>query len=231
MTLAVSSSHLAEALARAGQHGLARRLEQRPSTAFTIAVGRQGGARGTSVARAVGALLDWPVYDQELLEQVAREMKVPSHSVSTVDEKSMSWIQECLGALSSSRSVTEDAFVHHLIETLVTLGAKGECVIVGRGAAQLLPPSTTLRVALVAPLDDRIEFMRRQLGVTRDQAARHVEETERERLRFIRDHFLKDPSNPENYDIVLNSSRYTVDECADLIVQALRRLQARAAVS
>jgi len=234
MTLTVSSSHLAEALARAGQHGLARRLEHRPfppRTAFTVAISRQVGARGTSVARAVGALLDWPVYDQELLERVAREMKVPSDLVASVDEKPMSWLQECLGALSSAPSVSEDAYVHHLLATLVTLGAKGECVIVGRGAAQVLPAVTTLRVRLIASREDRIEVLRRQFGVTRDQAERHVEEIERERIRFLRDHFLKDPSDPLNYDMVLNTSRYSVDECAGLIVQGLRRLQARATAS
>jgi cytidylate kinase len=238
MSLAVSSSRLAEALARAGQHGMARRLEQAgvrgpfpPQTAFTVAVSRQVGALGTSVAHAVGRLLEWPVYDHELLERVAREMNVPSDRVASVDERPMSWLQECLGALSSAPSVTEDAYVHYLLETLFTLGAQGECVIVGRGAAQVLPAATTFRVRLVASLEDRIDVIRRQLGVLREHAARHIEETERERVRFIRDHFLKDAADPQNYDLVLNSSRYSVDECAGLIVQGLRRLQTRAAIS
>jgi cytidylate kinase len=214
---------------------MARRLEHSGvrgpfprQTPFTIAVGRQMGARGTSVGRAVGRLLDWAVYDQELLEQVAREMNVSSDRMASVDEKTMSWIQECFGALTSAPSVSEDSFVHHLLETVFTLGAKGECVIVGRGAAHILPAATTLRVGLVASLEDRIEVLHQQLGVTREQAARQIEEIERERVRFIRDHFLKDPLDPNNYDMVLNSSRYTVDECAGLIVQGLRRLQARA---
>ncbi len=34
-----------------------------------IAVSRQVGARGATVARAVGARLGWPVYDHELLDR------------------------------------------------------------------------------------------------------------------------------------------------------------------
>ena len=126
MSQSLSSSRVAEALARAGQHGLANRLESSPfspATTFSIAISRQVGARGTSVARAVGKLLEWPVYDQELLCRVAHEMHLPTDRVANVDEKPVSWLQECFQALSSSPHVTEEGYVRHLLETLFLLGA------------------------------------------------------------------------------------------------------------
>ena len=39
----------------------------------------------------------------------------------------------------------------------------------------------------------------------------------------------KDPTDPAGYDLILNSGRFTVDECADLIIEGLRRLQAQRA--
>jgi cytidylate kinase len=191
---------------------------------MTIALSRQVGARGTSVGRAVGKLLGWPVYDQELLQRVAQEMHVSSAQVASVDEKPVSWLQECLQAFSTTAHVTEEAYVHHLLETLFLLGAQGECVIVGRGAAHALPEGRTLRVRLIAPLEDRIETMRRQLGVTRAEAARSVVKKDRERSKFVQDHFVKDSDDPENYDLVLNSARFAVEECAAVIVEALRRM-------
>jgi cytidylate kinase len=232
MSVSLSSSRLAEALARAGQHGLANRPETSgspfsPATAYSIAISRQVGARGTSVARAVAKLLDWPAYDQELLHRVACEMHLPTDRVANFDEKPTSWLQECFQALSSARHASEEGYVRHLLETLFLLGAKGECVIVGRGAAHALPASSTLRVRLIAPLEYRVEVMRRELGVALGEAARHVVKTDRERAQFVRDHFQKDPEDPENYDLVLNSSRFSVAECAALIVEGLRRVQAR----
>jgi cytidylate kinase len=221
---------VAEALARAGQHEAINRPAggpYSPVTPFSIAISRQTGARGTSVARAVGKLLDWHVYDNELLLKVAHEMNLPSSYVAAVDEKPVSWLQECVQALSSATQATEEAFVRHLLETLFLLGAKGECVIVGRGAAHALPASSTLRVRLVAPLEDRIEFMRREMSITRSEAARFVEKTDRERARFIRDHLVKDSEDPANYDLILNASRFSVDECAALIAESLRKMQAR----
>jgi len=124
--------------------------------------------------------------------------------------------------------VSESAFVRNLIETVLALGAHGECIIVGRGAAQILPAETTLRARLVAPLSERIATKARALDISRAEASGRVEDTDRERTRFIMDHFQKDPADPRLYDLVLNSSRFSVVQCAELMMAALRRLQGRA---
>jgi cytidylate kinase len=226
-----SAQHLAEALVHAGTYGKARH-EQRTGDGpfFTIALSREVGAGGTSVAREVGAKLGWPVYDHELVEHIAKEMKLRTQLLDSVDERRIGWLQESVeGFLASIPSVSETAYVRHLVETILSLGTHGECIIVGRGAALLLPPATTLRVRLVAALEDRITVMSRDRGLSREEAARFIERSDRERRRFIQDHFRKDPMDPQHFEMVLNSSRFTAAECADVIVEALRRLQARAA--
>ena len=71
MTFRSTSTHLTHALVSAGQHWQTQRKEKKSTAlAFTIAVSRQVGARGSSVAREIGARLGWPVYDRELLEQI-----------------------------------------------------------------------------------------------------------------------------------------------------------------
>ena len=233
------SERLIEALAKVMQHWQSRRKaegrqvdDSGPSSrAFTIALSRESGARGTSTAREVGARLGWAVYDHELLERIAQEMKLRTSLLESVDEKRVSWLQECVEALASVPSVSGSAYVRHLTETLLSLAAHGECVIVGRGAAQVLPAETTLRVRLVAPMEWRLRAMSQKLGVSREEAACQVERIDRERVDFVRDHFHKEATDPRQYDLVLNSSRFTVGECADLIVEALHRLQAHTPVA
>jgi cytidylate kinase len=228
------SNRSPEALMRAGQHWEARHQAEaneasRAPTAFTIALSRQVGARGRSVAVLVGERLGWQVYDNELLERIAQEMHLRASLLKSVDERRQSWIAECFESFSSVPTVTEGSYVQHLLETLLSLGAHGECVIVGRGAAQVLPPAATLRVRLVAPMEQRAAFVRQHHGLSAAEAARFIETTDRERSRFARDHFHKDPTDPAGYDLILNSGRFTVDECADLIIEGLRRLQAQRA--
>jgi cytidylate kinase len=144
-----------------------------------------------------------------------------------VDEKRVTSVQEWIESLLTTAPVRAGAYVRHLLDTVLALGTHGGCVIVGRGAAQILAPATTLRVRLVAPLEDRIKVIMRELGVSREKAARHIAFTERERVRFVQEHFYKDPTDLLQYDLVLNSSRFADNECADIIVLALRQLQQR----
>jgi cytidylate kinase len=226
----VSRGHQTEALLRANQHWQTHHQRRAAGTerqgGFTIALSRETGARGTSVARALGQKLGWPVYDHELLELIAKEMNLRSRLLESVDERRVSWIQDTLAGFALIPAVSEDGYVQHLVETLLSLATHGACVIVGRGAPHILPAATTLRVRLVAPLEDRIAVMSRELHLSREEAARRVPTTDRERARFVQDHFQKDTADPRNYDLVLNSARFSVDECADLIIGALRTLQA-----
>jgi cytidylate kinase len=194
--------------------------------AFTIAISRESGTNGSLVAQALEEKLDWPAYDRELLQRVAEGMGLHASVVEGVDEKQKGWLRECLEAFCSHPEVNEFAYTRRLGEVLLSLAASGQCIIVGRGGAQFLPPATTLRVRLVAPLNDRIEVVRARRGVAREEAARFVAQTDAERARFVREHFLKDVADPSGYDLVLNCARYSAAACAELIVAALRRLQA-----
>jgi cytidylate kinase len=195
---------------------------------FTVAITRQAGSRGTTIARLVGNKLAWPVYDKELLLHIGQEAGWQAHQLEPVDEKRVNWFQEAMNRFLAVPGVPQTAYLRRLADTLMSLAARGQCVIVGRGAAQLLPPPTTLRVRIVADLADRVAYARQELGLTEDEAPRWVERTNAERLAFVRDNFHKDPEAADAHDLVVNTSRFTPEECADLIVEALRRLQGRA---
>jgi cytidylate kinase len=174
--------------------------------------------------------LGWPVYDRELLQHIADETGLRTSLFKDVDEKRKGWLQGCLEQIFAVPAVSDTKYFRHLTETLLSLAAHGECVIVGRGAAQILPAATTLRVRLVGPVEERIKAVMQHLDLPREEASRWVEKTDVERDRFVRDHVHRDPSDARIYDLVLNSFRFSVTECADLIVEALHQLQARAAI-
>lgn len=228
-----SSAHASEAFVRAGQHWQSRQGRDEAAatdgpSAFTIALSREAGAKGVSVARAVGELLHWPVYDRELLQRIAEESGLYANLLETVDEKRKSWMTGCVEALLAVPAISEHVYSRHLVRTLFSLAANGECVIVGRGAAHVLPRATTVCVRLVGDLEDRVETMRKKLGCPPEDAARWVAKTDLERDAFVCGHFHKDATDPHLYDLVLNTSRLSVPECAEFIVAVLRLLQARA---
>jgi cytidylate kinase len=229
MDLLPGTNRSMEALLRSVTYGRAAvpRVPRDWAAAPTIAISRQAGARGTTIARAVGERLGWRVYDHELVEQIARDVNVRTNVLDGLDERSTNWLQDCLVSLAGQPWLTQGSYCHHLVRTLFCLAQQGRCVIVGRGAAQVLPGSTTLRVRLVASLEDRIRAVSQERGLSPREAARYVERTDHERVRFVKEHFHRDPVDALQYDLMLNSSRFTVEQCTDLIVQALGRWRVR----
>jgi hypothetical protein len=227
------STHIAEALIRSTEHSRshphpqAQRPEVPEQPLFTIAFSREAGSGGTTVGHEVGRRLNWPVYDQELLEKLSQDLQVDVHWLEELDEKPGSWLVESIKAFAAVSTISEVTYFRRLLNTILALGARGECIIVGRGSPFVLPVETTLRVRLVAASNDRIAFLSRERGLSPTEAARFVDTTDRERLRFIKDHFHKDLTNPLNYDLILNTSRFSLDETAELVIEGLQRLQAR----
>jgi cytidylate kinase len=61
----------------------------------------------------------------------------------------------------------------------------------------------------------------RELSCTLDEAQRRVKHLDQQRLAFVRSHFHCDAAAPENYDLLLNTSRLDVETCSQIILSAL----------
>jgi cytidylate kinase len=227
------SGRMPEALLKAVGHGQPYHTDPaaglEPLPAITVALSRQVGTHATAVAGELGRLMSWPVYDHALLERMAEAMHVDVDLIESIDERHVHWLVERMEAFSAVPYVSENAYVRRLIETLLSLGAKGRCIIVGRGSAHVLPPTTTLRVRLVADFEDRVRTIMTEMGLTSTEATRRAKALDRERTSFLKDHFHIDPNNPENYDLLVNTSLLPAAGCAEIIRAALRvREQERA---
>jgi cytidylate kinase len=199
-----------------------------PRPPYCITISREAGALGNSVATAVGKHLGWPVYDREILDKIGEEMRRPPRYLETVDERPGYWLEEVLSGLVNQYHVSTDTYFKYLLGTVRGLGTVGHCIIVGRGANYILPVTTTLRVRLVASLDDRVKVIASRRRLSEQEATTWVERTERQRLEFVRRCFGKDSADPHDYDLVLNMSRLSVEEASELIIQMLERLKGHA---
>jgi cytidylate kinase len=194
---------------------------------ITIAVSRQAGSGGLEIARAVGLKLGWPVYDHELLDRIAEEKGLNKRLVEYLDERCPGWLEQAIRSFANTEASPEGSYLRGLMTLLTSLSKAGHCVIVGRGAAQALPPETTLSVRVVAPRADRITAVQKRAQLSAADAERWVDSHDRERLRFVERYFCPTANDPVFYDLVLNTRRISVDECAALIVQAALTLEAK----
>ena len=185
---------------------------------LTVAVSREAGARGGSIAKRVGRKLGWQIYDQDQLEFMSQS----ESPTQALPEAAQAWAEEWLDRLLRSRMLSQDPAVVRLARLVIALGASGEAVLIGRGAGHLLPPATTLHVRVIAPKADRVAYIKQLMRLTEEEAAEEVLRRDAGRAEFLRQHMHLRAHDPYPYDLLLNSGRLGEETCADLIAQAAR---------
>jgi cytidylate kinase len=197
----------------------------KPRCPFTIALSREAGTNAEELARRLADELGWTVYDHELVEHIAADAKLRMELVESLDERPAERRGDLVRTLLTGKPAEVHHYVTHLTQTLAALAARGECVIVGRGASSVLPVETTLAVRLVAPLRDRIAAVQARKGLSPADAKQWVESVDRQRRDFVQQTFHRDVTDAAQYDLVLNVARLTQEQCVAVIVTALQKLQ------
>jgi len=189
---------------------------------LSIALSREAGSRGSSIARRVSARMGWDIYTQEMIEVLAQESALNREIANELPEGAAEWVQEHLQQLLQEQSISRNPQVMELARVIALLGVQGEVVLLGRGAGCVLPPASTLHVRLVAPLHDRVAYMGQCLRLTEEEADDQVRRRDQRRAEFLSTHFHRKPNDMHQYDMVLNTSFLGEETCADLIVQAAK---------
>lgn len=192
---------------------------------LTVAISREAGARGDTIARKVGELLGWQVFDQEVLDYLMVDEAGRAQLLVELPAGAREWVEEHLDRLQRDRRVNTDPDTAALSRLVLTVAARGDVVIVGRGAGFFLPVESTLHVRVVAPFEDRVSYLAQSLRLSREEAAAEARARDERRARFLAHSVFREPADPTRYDLLVNSSRLGVEPAAQFIGWALRTKQ------
>lgn len=215
-------------LAAAPLHGFRGDANTAPLTrprGLTVAISRQAGARGATIARKVAEILDWQLFDHDTLDYLAQTDAAREQLLAEIPTEALAWSEEQLQYLQRDRGLNAAGEVLALVRLVLSIAARGHAVIVGRAAGFLLPPETTLHVRVIASLESRIAYMAQELRLTRPEAAAEVRARDERRAAFLDQILGVDPADPTAYDVVVNSDRLGVEAAAQFVGWAIRTKQ------
>jgi len=180
---------------------------------FVITVSRQAGAGGSEIARILAQKTKMDLMAGQIIQHVAESSKMSAKVIETLDEKSVSAMESWVKSIFSSQRPSPDEYLGHLSRVMATIGKHGNAIIVGRGANYILPPETTFRVKIIAPLDYRIESMMRIRNLSREESKKYIEKRDAERIAFVRTYFQSDwlEVNPLSFDMVINTQKVGIN--------------------
>ncbi|HYH65889.1 MAG TPA: cytidylate kinase family protein [Urbifossiella sp.] len=189
---------------------------------LTVAVSREAGARGTTLARKVGELLGWQVFDQDLLDYLQMNDGEREQLLADIPASAKDWADAHLARLRQARRLEADDDTARLYRLLFAVAARGDAVLVGRAAGHLLPVESTLHVRVAAPLDTRVAYLAQTLRITRDEAAAEVLRRDAGRAEFLARTVFLDAADLSGYDLVVNPVRLGLEAAAQLVGWAVR---------
>ncbi len=196
-----------------------------------VTISRQFAAGGSQIASSVATALGWRLVDNDLVDAVAARAGVSPQEVAEREERPSPFIERLarvtalelpelfLPTADALQEHGESSFVRITRSLVEELAAQGRCIVVGRASAAVLArASDTLHVRIVAPRPFRVRRAMDLLGVEREEAARRLEATDSNRIRYHREYYHRDSNDAANYDIVLNTERLGVDGGARVIL-------------
>jgi cytidylate kinase len=139
-----------------------------------------------------------------------------------VPKESAAWADRELARLQRDKLIVPGIELGEMPRLILTLAARGQVILVGRGAGYLLSRDTALHVRVVAPLAERIAYMSQLLRRTRQDAAATVRERDERRADYLLKTFNRRIGDLYDYDMVLNSFLLGEETCAELVLDAAR---------
>ncbi len=189
---------------------------------LTVAISREAGARGATIGARASAKLGWDIYSQEMLEYGAKNGAARSEMLDKLSPAARKWVDDQIHAMQETQHLSQEPTIVDLARIVLSLGAQGGVILLGRGAGFLLPSRSTLHVRLIAPLPDRIAYMGQWLRLTDEEAEAEVSKRDRSRAEFLATHLRRNSTDEHLYDMLLNTSLLGEERCADIIAAAAR---------
>ncbi len=186
-----------------------------------VTISRQPGTNGRAVVMRLAESRKLQIFGSNILDQVARNSQTSRQAVATLDERGHGFVDNLLASLPGSGGLTDQEYIKHLAEILMTIAQHGDAVILGRAASFMMPPGRALRVRFVASLETRLAHVMAEFGVSEAEARRSIASVERNRRRFVRLYFDTDIADPAHYDLVINDDQVGVERAVDIIGAAL----------
>ncbi|MFC1711691.1 AAA family ATPase [Patescibacteria group bacterium] len=188
-----------------------------------ITVSRESGSGGRLIAALVAKKLKIKFYDKQFVNLISKSSKKRKEVVLSLDERSKGVVEGIIDSLTSSKNkLSASHYFKHLCQIILSLSEKNSAVILGRGSNFIIPPRRALNVRIIAPFKVRVANAIKYEKKSLNQAKKHIDHTYNERKDFVKRYFLKDISNANYYDLVINTEFTSLEQAVDIIAKAFK---------
>lgn len=190
-----------------------------------ITISRQYGSGGRIVAQRLSQLLEVPYYDKEIIQKVSQETGLTEHYIRQNEFQTTGSFLFDLYGMTQIMSPPDQVFVAQS-KAIKAAAEESSCVIVGRCADYVLEKRpATLKVFIMAPLEERVQRAREAYHDTAANLEAFVQRQDRLRASYY-NHFVgRRWGDMSNYDLCI-STRIGLENAVEAIRHAALAMDA-----
>ncbi len=204
---------------------LANRTAEKKVHVPVIAISREAGSLGRFVARRLCDDLGMDLYGSRIIGEIAKQTDLSEKVLRTLDEKGRNYLEDMVAMFDRKSGLVSGEFIKTLVRIVGTIERHGNGVILGRGAPFILNRHRNLRVRFIAPLEMRVENIRREFKLSAADAKREIITIDANRRAFTRQYFNVPLDDVSYYDLVINNEFVDLDASVEIVKEALKRKQ------
>ena len=186
-----------------------------------ITLSMEPGSGGSLIAQGVAKGLGFDYFHRDIIEGIAQSAKIRASVIDTLEKERLSGIEDFIASLYKKQYLYPGIYMQHLLKVINAIAQHGKAVIVGRGANFILPPENRFGVRVIAPLEIRIQNVVRAYDAKEEDARKRVIRREAKRGAFVRQSYDADISDPENYDLTINTGKVPIESAVASIIAAV----------
>ena len=200
-----------------------------------VTISRQFGSGGRSLGEKICNLLNYALYDNELIQMVADQARVSIESVGSIEKDSSGIFKRFIAGIvpkslsdvileRKGQEIQEEIYVDLLQKIITEIASHGNAVIIGRASQYILENEKDVYHVLVrANKEDRIKFLEKKYHLSRHQAQRAIDMEDKRRANLYRKFGKMDYDDPIRYHLVINTSKVDIEDGSKLVGKMLNR--------
>ncbi|XCP86340.1 cytidylate kinase-like family protein [Roseburia hominis] len=195
-----------------------------------ITIGRQFGSGGHEVGKRLSDRLDIPLYDRNLIQMAAKELKVETAEAEKMDESllghllsGMKGAGDYVNYVSAMKEEPlSDRMFQVQSELIRGLARRGPCIIIGRCADYILQEFPCINAFIYAEIRDRIERIQKIYNLNEEQAWEKIKNVDKERKYYYEAHTGSTWGSIESHQMLFNVSLLPMEDAVDVLTAMYR---------
>lgn len=193
---------------------------------MVITISRQLGSGGSEIAHKIAQNLGYDYYDKKIIEMASAKSGISEEMFEKAEKEHNSFLYSL--ATANYAGYTTSMFTGDIASSdnlfviqsnvIREIAQKGNCVIVGRCANQILiDEPNVLKIFLHADKDFRTKRVMQDLNLSLKEAEALIKKTDKKRASYYNFFTSGTWGTASEYDMCLNSSVLGIDGTAEII--------------